>query len=165
MHKLYTRYLEKRNLLLVPTQHYYGIYRNRKIHKEHFWSNTCKIYVKYKLMSCSHTQECHWKGYLYNFQQQLWNILKDANHTISSLSKIKCSMMLVIWERSVKKKTFKSSKILINQPREHISEEQIMLHAHNMEFISQKLFASWVFHTWYGDILQFHNYITENVFY
>lgn len=111
------------------------------IHKEHFWSNTCKIYVKYKLMSCSHTQECHWKGYLYNFQQ-LWNNLKDANHTISSLSKIKCSMMLVIWERSVKKKTFKSSKILINQPREHISEEQIMLHAHNMEFISQKLFAS-----------------------
>lgn len=150
----------------MPTQHYYGIYRNRKIHKEHFWSNTCKIYVKYKLMSCSHTQECHWKGYLYNFQQQLWNNLKDANHTISSLSKIKCSMMLVIWERSVKKKnTFKSSKILINQPREHISEEQIMLHAHNMEFISQKLFASWVFHTWYGDILQFHNYITENVFY
>lgn len=65
----------------------------------------------------------------------------------------------------IKKKTFKSSKILINQPREHISEEQIMLHAHNMEFISQKLFASWVFHTWYGDILQFHNYITENVFY
>lgn len=117
----------------MPTQHYYGIYRNRKIHKEHFWSNTCKIYVKYKLMSCSHTQECHWKGYLYNFQQQLWNNLKDANHTISSLSKIKCSMMLVIWERSVKKKTFKSSKILINQPREHISEEQIMLHAHNMD--------------------------------
>lgn len=138
--------------------------KKKTFHKEHLRSNTCKIYVKYKLMSCSHTQECHWKGSLYNFfNNNSTKILKNANHTISSLSKIKCSMMLVIWERSVKKRA-KSSKILINQPRECISEEQIMLHAH-MEFISQKLFASWVFHTWYGDILQFYNHVTENVFY
>lgn len=132
--------------------------KKKTCHKEHLRSNTCKTYVKYKLMSCSHTQECQRKGSLYNFQQQQLykNVKRCKPYTISSLSKIKCSMMLVIWERSVKKKEAKSSKILINQPRECISEEQIMLHAHNMEFISQKLFASWVFHTWYGDILQFY---------
>lgn len=101
------------------------------IHKEHFWSNTCKIYVKYKLMSCSHTQECHWKGYLYNFQQQLWNILKDANHTISSLRKIKCSMMLVIWERSVKKKKthLRAVKFLsINQESTFLRNKSCYMH-------------------------------------